>query len=61
MRVEKIGSATLYCGDCMEGMKQYPDKHFDLAIVDPPYGIGEDWIKRKSNRNIPFPKTSYKN
>lgn len=25
--------------DCMEGMAQYPDKHFDLAIVDPPYGI----------------------
>lgn len=24
--------------DCMEGMKQYPDKYFDLAIVDPPYG-----------------------
>jgi site-specific DNA-methyltransferase (adenine-specific) len=24
----------------MELMKQYPDKHFDLAIVDPPYGIG---------------------
>lgn len=23
----------------MKGMKQYPDKHFDLAIVDPPYGI----------------------
>ena len=27
--------------DCMEGMKQFPDKHFDLAVVDPPYGIGE--------------------
>ena len=27
--------------DCMEGMKQYPDKYFELAIVDPPYGIGE--------------------
>jgi len=26
--------------DCMEGMKQFPDKYFDLAIVDPPYGIG---------------------
>ena len=26
--------------DCMEIMDQYPDKHFDLAIVDPPYGIG---------------------
>ena len=23
----------------MEIMKQYPDKYFDLAIVDPPYGI----------------------
>lgn len=28
--------------DCMEGMKRYGDKHFDLAIVDPPYGIGAD-------------------
>jgi site-specific DNA-methyltransferase (adenine-specific) len=24
--------------DCMIGMKEYPDKYFDLAIVDPPYG-----------------------
>ena len=28
--------------DCMEGMKQFPDKYFELAIVDPPYGIGMD-------------------
>lgn len=27
-----------YNMDCMEGMKQFPDKYFDLAIVDPPYG-----------------------
>lgn len=26
--------------DCMEAMRQMPDKAFDLAIVDPPYGIG---------------------
>ena len=26
--------------DCMELMRQFPDKHFELAIVDPPYGIG---------------------
>jgi site-specific DNA-methyltransferase (adenine-specific) len=26
--------------DCMIGMAKYPDKFFDLAIVDPPYGIG---------------------
>lgn len=25
--------------DCMEGMKKYPDGFFDLAVVDPPYGI----------------------
>ena len=25
-------------GDCMEAMKQMPDKAFELAIVDPPYG-----------------------
>lgn len=29
-----------YNMDCMEGMKQFPDKYFDLAIVDPPYGAG---------------------
>jgi len=29
----------LYLMDCMEGMKQFPDKYFELAIVDPPYGI----------------------
>lgn len=29
-----------YNMDCMEGMKQFPDRYFDLAIVDPPYGIG---------------------
>ena len=30
----------VYNMDCMEGMKEYPDKYFDLAIVDPPYGAG---------------------
>lgn len=25
--------------DCMELMARYPDKYFDLAIVDPPYGL----------------------
>lgn len=28
--------------DCMDLMREYPDNHFDLAVVDPPYGIGED-------------------
>jgi len=35
---------SLFHADCMEIMKQYPDKYFDLAIVDPPYGIGDTFI-----------------
>jgi len=30
--------------DCMEYMAGVPDKYFDLAIVDPPYGIG-NWVQ----------------
>lgn len=26
--------------DCMQVMRRYPDKYFDLAVVDPPYGGG---------------------
>lgn len=29
-----------YNMDCMDGMKEFPDGFFDLAIVDPPYGTG---------------------
>ena len=28
--------------DCMEYMKTVPDKFFDLAVVDPPYGGGAE-------------------
>lgn len=34
--------------DCMEAMKEFPDKFFDLAVVDPPYGIGEGGQKSLS-------------
>ena len=34
------GSLDLHLADCMDLMAKYPDGHFDLAIVDPPYGIG---------------------
>ena len=32
----------------MKLMSRYEDNHFDLAIVDPPYGIGEDGLKNHS-------------
>lgn len=31
-----------YNMDCMDAMKEFPDKFFDLAVVDPPYGISVD-------------------
>lgn len=33
--------SEVYLMDCVAGMKEYPDKFFDLAIVDPPYGLGQ--------------------
>ena len=52
-----------YNMDCMEGMKEIPDKYFDLAIVDPPYGIGVDTAMRKSAGtqygNAAAPKATY--
>lgn len=43
-----------YNMDCMKGMKEFPDKYFDLAIVDPPYGGGAErrggqWASKYGN------------
>ena len=38
--------------DCMQGMKEYPDNHFDLAIVDPPYGLGKELKTAGLGKNI---------
>lgn len=55
----------LRCCDNIMLMKEFPNKHFDLAIVDPPYGInfakthsGNGWIVRESkdwDKSIPPP------
>jgi len=34
--------SVVYNADCMDIMKGYPDKYFELAVVDPPYGIKAD-------------------
>lgn len=46
--------SEVYNEDCMEGMKRYPDKFFDLAIVDPPYGIGDKLLKGGKNGTVKF-------
>ena len=57
--------SEVYNMDCIAGMKEYPDKYFDLAIVDPPYGIGAEnhagsaengwkqWDKKDWDSSIP--------
>ena len=37
-----VPSSEVYLEDCVTALKRYADNHFDLAIVDPPYGIGAD-------------------
>lgn len=51
-----IKNATLYNCDCMELMKQYPDNHFDLAIVDPPYGIDAAKTGKVGGNNLGISK-----
>ena len=34
-------SVNLYNSDCLEAMKSMPDNTYNIAIVDPPFGIGK--------------------
>lgn len=43
--------SEVYNMDCMEYMKSIPDKFFDLAVVDPPYGINAPNMTMGSNLN----------
>ena len=49
--------SVVYNEDCVEGLKRFSDNHFDLAVVDPPYGLGESVVnsggrfKRYHNKN----------
>jgi site-specific DNA-methyltransferase (adenine-specific) len=43
---------NIYNQDCLEAMKEMSDNQFDLAIVDPPYGIGisKNPVRQKHNK-----------
>jgi len=47
-----VGGLTITCEDNMSLMARYPDNYFDLAIVDPPYGIGESSNDNKSRSKL---------
>ena len=55
--------SEVYNMDCIAGMKEYPDKYFDLAIVDPPYGIGvnHNMGRRKGDKNSDYKKAYWDN
>ena len=46
MRIETIGNATLYMGDCRDILPTLPQ--VDAVITDPPYGIGADKASSKN-------------
>ncbi|HAS92346.1 MAG TPA: site-specific DNA-methyltransferase [Clostridiales bacterium] len=60
-----LGNIKLCNADCMDVMKTFKDKQFDLAICDPPYGIGAEnhagnkengwtqWAKKDWDKAIP--------
>lgn len=50
MRVERIGDATLYLGDCREVLPTLGGG-FGAVVTDPPYGIGEAAGKSRSRSN----------
>ena len=63
----KYELGNIYNCDCMEGMKQIPDKYFELAIVDPPYrdvNQPDQWLRANSGDMKewqPAPKQEYFN
>lgn len=52
MEYIEIANAKMINVDCLVYMRQLPDKYFDLAIVDPPYGIGENGSRNKSRGKL---------
>lgn len=66
MKAAQLQNITLINDDCMNVMRSLPDHAFDLAIVDPPYGIGaakmqlgggvKHWSKKDWDSSIPGPE-----
>jgi len=54
-----MSTINFYNMDCNIFMKDIPDKYYDLAIVDPPYGIGMDNSNKRTKPDRPNSYTKY--
>jgi len=56
--VSRCPSSIVYLEDCVQGLKRFADKYFDVAIVDPPYGWGDAFFgltatpKARKNKRV---------
>ena len=51
----------IICGDCLEAMKEIPDKSIDIVLTDPPYGIGADLSAHKAGGSHGWKQYGYTN
>ena len=64
MEIQARENINFYLGDNIEFMKSKPDNYYDLAIVDPPYGLGDAVVnsggrfKRYHNENVNWDKNT---
>jgi DNA modification methylase len=49
----------IYCGDCLDLMREMPDKSVDLVLTDPPYGIKADVSAHKGGGQIVGNKSGF--
>ena len=58
-----MSNINLNLGDCLEAMKEMPDNTYDLAIVDPPYGINinNNMGRRKGQKHSGYKKVEWDN
>jgi len=61
--LQAVPLSEVYLMDCIAGMKEYPDKYFDLAVVDPPYGINinHSMGRRKGEKKSDYKKADWDN
>ena len=43
---------TLYLGDCLEVLKEFPENHFDMVFADPPYHLSNGGFTCHAGRRV---------